>query len=115
MIATIFEYKLNEDNIEQYTEYARLLREHVNTIDGFISIETFQSKTDPQKSLTLAFFKDEKAVHTWRNHPEHRKGQSLGRELFYCDYRLRLADIKRDYTKNRRDQAPKYSQVLHHN
>lgn len=113
MIVMIFEYWLNEDNLDEYKQHAARLRQLATDIDGFISIEVFRSEFDPGKFLGLGFFRDEESVQAWRNLPEHRQAQALGRTLFFTDYRLCMAEVIRDYTKDRREQAPKDSRIVH--
>ena len=113
MIAMIFEYWLDEEYLNQYVDQATELRKHLPDLEGFISIERFRSESDPEKILALGFFEDEDAVQRWRNLPEHRQAQILGRKLFFTDYRLRMAEVKRDYSKERRQQVPIDSQRIH--
>ena len=82
-------------------------------VDGFISVERFQSLSDPDKLLSLSFFRDEQAVATWRTLAEHRGGQDSGRGGIFADYRLRVASVIRDYGMNDRDQAPTDSRKTH--
>ena len=114
MIVMIFEYWLHPDHLDEYGEHATLLRELVQEIDGFISIERYQSETDPDKLLALGVFRDESAVRAWRRLPEHRRAQALGRERLMTDYRLRMATVDRDYSLRRRHSVPTDSQQFHH-
>ena len=107
MIAMVFEVWLKEGAHKQdYLDQAAKLRELVESIDGFISIERFESLYEPGKILSLGFFRDENAIHEWRNLPEHREAQILGRKKFFSDYRLRIAEVNRDYGMQDRQQAP---------
>jgi heme-degrading monooxygenase HmoA len=82
-------------------------------VDGFISIERFQSLTNPDKLLSLSFWRDEAAVAQWRNIERHRQTQQFGREQAFADYRLRVAGVLRDYGMNEREQAPQDSRQRH--
>jgi heme-degrading monooxygenase HmoA len=82
-------------------------------IDGFISVERFQSLADPAKLLSLSVFRDEDAVRAWRNLPGHRAAQARGRAAILDDYRLRVARVLRDYGKTARDEAPPDSHRAH--
>ena len=113
MIAVIFEVWPTTEDKEGYLEEAARMRELLDTIDGFISIERFSSLVDNDKLLSLSFFRDEEAVNEWRNTLAHRKAQALGRSKYFVDYRLRVAEVVRDYSKNDRDQAPKDSLEIH--
>lgn len=113
MIAVIFEVWPAEDKAHQYFDIAAALRPELNTIDGFISIERFESLSTKGKYLSLSFWRDEKAVHSWRNQEAHRLAQNQGRHGVFANYRLRVASVIRDYGMNERDQAPEDSRETH--
>ena len=112
MIAVIFE--VWPARREDYLDIAAELRPHLEQIDGFISVERFESLTEKGKMLSLSFFRDEAAVEAWRNVAEHRAAQAKGRGGIFKDYRLRIAGVIRDYGMNERAQAPKDSKAAHH-
>ena len=114
MIAVIFEVWPADGRKADYLDLAQHLREDLQKMDGFVSVERFQSLTDAGKLLSLSFWRDEEAVAAWRNHAQHRTTQAAGRRGIFRDYRLRVASVLRDYgmTANR-DQAPIDSQNVH--
>ena len=111
MIAVIFEVWPNRR--EDYLDIAAELRPLLQQIDGFISVERFESLTEKGKILSLSFFRDEEAVKAWRNVAEHRVAQGKGRGGIFKDYRLRIAGVIRDYGLNDRAQAPTDSKAAH--
>jgi heme-degrading monooxygenase HmoA len=114
MIAVIFEVWPADGRRESYLDHAARLRPELERIDGFISVERFQSITDPGKMLSLSFWRDEAAVARWRNHAQHRATQSAGRSGVFQNYRLRVAAVVRDYgMRERREQAPQDSRQVH--
>ena len=113
MIAVIFEVNLNEDLKQDYLDIAAKLRPLLDDIDGFISIERFESLSQPGNVLSLSFWRDEKAVEAWRSLEAHRTAQLKGRAGIFSDYRIRVADVLRDYSKFERAQAPQDSQNFH--
>jgi heme-degrading monooxygenase HmoA len=114
MIAVIFEVEPAEGERQAYLDLAAALRPQLETMDGFISVERFQSITDPGKMLSLSFWRDEDAVRAWRTHAAHRSTQGKGRAGIFKDYRLRIAEVARDYGMNeRREQAPDDSRKAH--
>ncbi|MBO6825233.1 MAG: antibiotic biosynthesis monooxygenase [Sneathiella sp.] len=113
MIAVIFEVEPAEGKRADYLNIAAELRPLLDQIDGFISIERFQSLTHGNKILSLSFWRDEAAIAEWRNLEHHRLAQSEGRAGVFEDYRLRVAPVDRDYGLLKRDQAPEDS-VTHH-
>ena len=106
MIAVIFEVTPKAEGKAQYFDIALGLKEHLQQIDGFISVERFQSLVEPEKFLSLSFWRDEDAIKTWRSHMEHQSAQHQGRSELFADYRLRVASVVRDYGLNEREQAP---------
>jgi len=113
MIAVIFEVWPKPEHKAEYLDLAAELKPILETIDGFISVERFESLTEKGKILSLSFFRDEKAVEAWRNMPQHRKTQGKGRARIFADYRLRIAGVIRDYGMRDREQAPKDSRIAH--
>lgn len=113
MVAVIFEVIPKEGRKDDYLDVAARLRPLLETIDGFISVERFQSLTDPMKYLSLSFFRDEEAIRAWRNQPPHRGAQAAGRNDIFDNYRLRIAHVVRDYGLFDRDEAPDDSRARH--
>ncbi|MFQ0813247.1 antibiotic biosynthesis monooxygenase [Brucella anthropi] len=114
MIAVIFEvWPADDDRRGQYLDIAADLRKDLAKIDGFLSIERFQSLAEPGKLLSLSFWRDEEAVRQWRNLPSHRAAQGQGRDGVFENYRLRVADVMRDYGLKERIQAPEDSRAVH--
>lgn len=111
MIAVIFEVKPRPGRRDAYLELAAGLRPLLESMDGFISIERFQSLTDPDKVLSLSIWRDEEAVAAWRRLEQHRSAQEAGRKSIFEDYRLRVAAVLRDYGMNERRQAPEDSRA----
>ena len=106
MIAVVFEVWPDPDNRSRYLDLAAELKPLLESIDGFISVERFESLTESGKMLSLSFFRDEQAVMAWRNTLEHRKAQALGRSGYFLNYRLRVCEVLRDYGMRERDQIP---------
>lgn len=113
MIAVIFEVEPKPGRRDHYLDIAADLRPLLDEIDGFISIERFESLTQPGRILSLSFWRDEQAVAEWRRLERHRAAQSQGRQVVFADYRLRVAEVIRDYGMNEREQAPTDSRERH--
>ena len=113
MIAVLFEAEVTPASQERYLALAAELKPLLAQIDGFISIERFQSLADPARLLSLSFWRDEAAVKAWRNSEQHRAAQSLGRNGAFDNYRLRIASVVRDYGLNDRNEAPDDSRAFH--
>jgi heme-degrading monooxygenase HmoA len=113
MIAVIFEVWPAEGHRQEYLDIAAELRPLLDDIDGFISIERFESLSEPGKVLSLSFWRDEEAVTAWRSLTAHRKAQRRGRTEIFANYRLRIAGVVRDYGLTDRDEAPPDSRTIH--
>ena len=113
MIAVIFEVQPNAGRKDAYLDAAARLKPQLEKMDGFISVERFESLSQPGKFLSLSIWRDEEAVRQWRNIEEHRKVQDAGRQSIFADYRLRVAQVIRDYGLNERAQAPADSRARH--
>ena len=113
MIAVIFEVKPKPGRKDAYLGAAADLKPLLETMDGFISVERFESLTDKGKLPSLSFWRDEAAVQAWRNTMEHRRTQARGRAQIFADYHLRIASVVRDYSMTDREQVPKDSRAVH--
>lgn len=113
MIAVIFEVLPDPARKQDYLETAAEIRPLLDQVDGFISVERFQSLSDPAKLLSLSFFRDEAAVQNWRKLTAHRRAQTKGRNGIFTDYHLRIAHVIRDYGMFDRDEAPDDSRAHH--
>lgn len=113
MIAVIFEAWPAPGEQGRYLDLAAALRSGLDDIDGFLSIERFESLAEPGKLLSLSFWRDEAAVARWRNSGEHRATQTAGRHGVFTNYRLRIAEVARDYGMTDRAQAPVDSLEVH--
>lgn len=108
MIAVIFEVEPSKAGYKTYLEHAAALKPLLETMDGFISVERFQSLSNPDKLVSLSFWRDEASIRKWREHADHRTTQAVGRAGVFDDYRLRVASVDRDYGLYERDQAPPF-------
>jgi heme-degrading monooxygenase HmoA len=113
MLAVIFEVWPAEGRSAEYFDLAAGLRADLECIDGFVSIERFESLATPGKFLSLSFWRDEEAIRVWRGLERHRAAQASGRAGVFADYRLRVATVIRDYGMNERTQAPRDSRDVH--
>ena len=109
MFAVIFEVKPKDEGKNEYLKIASELREYLKNQDGFISIERFQSLMEDDKILSLSFWRDEESMKKWRNMLEHRTAQKKGREDLFHSFRIRVAQVVRDYSESDRAEAPEDS------
>jgi len=113
VIAVIFEVWPAEGRAAEYFDLAAALKADLEKIDGFVSVERFESLTTRGKYLSLSFWRDDEAVRRWRNLTAHRMAQAKGRGGVFADYRLRVASVMRDYGMKERAGAPEDSRKTH--
>lgn len=112
MIAVIFEVWPHPDKKQDYLDMAKEMRPIAERIDGFISVERFESLTEPGKLLSISTFRDEAALDQWRKTIAHRAAQKKGRDHYFSNYRLRVASVIRDYGMTEREEAPADSRAV---
>lgn len=113
MIAVLFEFWPSDEGKADYFDLASALKPELERVDGFISIERFESLTTPGKYLSMSLWRDEDALRAWRNLESHRRAQARGRGGIFTDYRLRVTAVLRDYGMHDRAQAPQDSRERH--
>jgi len=109
MFAVIFEVTPTTEGKEEYLAIAARLKEFLAGQNGFISIERFQSLVEEGKMLSLSFWETEPDIASWRNQLDHREGQRKGKDSLFKSYRIRVAEVVRDYTEMNRAEAPQDS------
>ena len=113
MPAVIFEFEAIEGKRDDYLALAEELNRTVASVDGFLSIERFESLGRPGRYVSISYWRDEAAIENWRNLQVHREAQQAGRESIFRDYRLRVAQVLRDYGMQERSGAPPDSRAAH--
>jgi heme-degrading monooxygenase HmoA len=113
MIAVIFEFTPAEGRFPDYMRLVDSLRADLEKAEGFISLERFESITTKGKFISLQFWRDDECVRKWRTLQKHREAQKQGRAGIFKDYRLRIAQVSRDYTMDKRKEAPDDSVKIH--
>jgi len=106
MFAVIFEMEPEKERAQEYFDLAAELRPELEKIDGFISVERFTSMNNEGKYLSVSFWRDENALNQWREHLGHRDAQEKGLNNIFQNYRIRVAEVIRDYGKDNRKEAP---------
>lgn len=113
MIVMVFEFEVDPNELDEYLKESANLRQHLAGIDGFISVERFENTAQPGRFVAIGYFENEDSVQRWRNLPQHRRTQTLGRSKFFTGYRLVMAAVTRDYTRDLRATAPQDSNMAH--
>ena len=98
MYAVIFEVELQEGGQEQYLAIAAQLKKQLVEMPGFLSIERFESLVNEGKLLSLSFWERKEDISNWKKNLDHMNAQTQGRARLFKDYRIRLAQVYKDYT-----------------
>lgn len=105
MIVVVFQVTMREGQEQRYFDLAAELRPELEKIEGFVSVERFQSLATPGKYVSLSFWRDEEAVRRWRSQGAHRIAQELGKKEIFADFRISIGHLVRDYTLAERAAA----------
>jgi heme-degrading monooxygenase HmoA len=106
MFVVVFEVQPKPGREQDYLDIAASLKPDVERIEGFISVERFQSMTNPGKLVSVSYWQDDAAVKRWREHAKHHLAQLSGRGQIFADYRITVAEVERQYGMFERAQAP---------
>jgi heme-degrading monooxygenase HmoA len=96
MVITIFRNHLRPEHQNEYAEWAARIHDIAVRMPGFISIKTFTA--DDGERVSIVEFESEETMRAWREQPDHRQAQELGRKLFYSEYRIQVCRPIRDYS-----------------
>ncbi|EKO4003593.1 antibiotic biosynthesis monooxygenase [Vibrio fluvialis] len=97
MIAVLFEAHAASDKKERYFELAATLKPLLSEIEGFISIERFQSTTDPDKCISLSWWENEAAIQQWKHNIHHQMAQDEGKRDLFSSYTINVLTSVREY------------------
>lgn len=101
MIAVLFEADAIPEQQDRYFELAAELKPLLDDVEGFISIERFQSLSTQGKILSLSWWENEASVLAWKKNPKHQAAQSEGRNSVFSFYRIRVVEVLRDYSSEK--------------
>jgi heme-degrading monooxygenase HmoA len=98
MMVVVFQVTMREGRTQDYFDLAAELRPELERVEGFISVERFQSLAEPGKYVSLSFWRDQAAIESWRAQRRHRAAQERGKREIFADFRISVAEVVRDYT-----------------
>ena len=93
MLVVIFRAQLG-DMDESYAKTAKKMRELATDIYGCVEIS---SVTEGGQEITVSYWESEEQIIAWKNDPEHRRAQQLGKEKWYRSYQVEIASVEREY------------------
>ncbi|HEX9648697.1 MAG TPA: antibiotic biosynthesis monooxygenase [Alphaproteobacteria bacterium] len=98
MYAVIFEFRVKPGQLDAYLGWTERLRERLGKVDGFLSIERFQSLSGEGRYVSISFWRDRAAVTAWRADPLHANAQAEGKAHVFAEFRLRTAKVVHEIT-----------------
>lgn len=105
MIAVLFEADVTPAQQARYLQLAAELKPLLADIEGFISIERFQSLSTEGKILSLSWWQNEEAVLQWKRNVMHKAAQEEGRKSIFAFYRIRIMQLAREYSSENREKT----------
>jgi heme-degrading monooxygenase HmoA len=93
MFAVIFKARTKQFD-EAYSTTAARLR--TLAMEDFGCIE-FISCSEGEDEIAISYWESEEQIRAWKQHPEHRAAQMLGKEKWYRDYQVQVVEVLRDY------------------
>jgi heme-degrading monooxygenase HmoA len=89
-IVTVFRSRLRPESAPEYHETAQRMVELARTMPGFIDFKSFEA--DDGERVSIITFASMETHRAWRDHPEHREAQRLGRDRFYATYDISVSE-----------------------
>ncbi|WP_105631557.1 antibiotic biosynthesis monooxygenase family protein [Cronobacter dublinensis] len=105
MIAVLFEAQALPQAQQRYFDLAAGLKPLLADAPGFIDLERFQSLTAPDRFLSLSWWESEEAVRQWKGNLMHQAAQQEGKARIFAHYRIRVAQVLRDYSSDTKDNS----------
>lgn len=102
MIFTVFRSRLRDD-AREYSRVAREMETLARQMPGFVSFKTFAHPDGERCSIVE--FADWQSHNAWAKHPRHVEAQRRGRDEFYDEYSIAVAEVKRAYDFSRDEIA----------
>jgi len=94
MVVTIFRSRLRPGVEAEYGPLAERMFALAASLPGFVASKDYVA--DDGERVAVIEFASDAAHAAWRDHPEHRRVQQLGRERFYAAYRLQVCHVAKE-------------------
>jgi len=96
MILTVFRSRMRPGFDSAVLEkIGARMYELATQMPGFISYKDFTAADG--ESVSLVEFESAESLLAWREHPEHKEAQRLGREQFFSEYQIQICTPSRSY------------------
>ena len=93
-VVCIFRSTRTDHSTADYQEWSERMNRLVVTMPGYISHASFRDDAS-RAGITVSYFRSLEMLNAWREMPDHRAAQALGRSRFYENYEIEVAEIVR--------------------
>jgi heme-degrading monooxygenase HmoA len=103
MVVVLFRSRLTEAAGDDYADMAAEMVAAARTMPGFIDVKGFTAPDGER--MTIVHWQDLETMKAWRDHARHREAKRLGRERWYANYTIEIAEVVQT-REFRREDAP---------
>ena len=96
MVVVVFRSRLKPGIEPEIEEADARMAALAATMPGYISYRQYAAADG--EGIAVVEFESHETVKAWREHPEHREAQRLGKERWLSEYRITVCDAVRDYS-----------------
>ncbi|HEY5023718.1 MAG TPA: antibiotic biosynthesis monooxygenase [Acidimicrobiales bacterium] len=90
-IVTVFRSRLRPESVDEYHHTAQRILDLARTMPGFVEFKAFEA--DDGERVSIVTFESRETHRAWRDHPEHRDAQQMGRDRFYSSYDISVCEV----------------------
>jgi len=94
-ISVIFVAQRTDADAMGYARAATMMETLAAQQEGYIAMDSVRGSDG--LGITVSYWTDEASAKAWRDHPEHTAIRNAGRDLWYSDYSLHVAEVTRSY------------------
>ncbi len=98
MISVIIKYEICSGMEAEFQEALDTLKERVKGYDGFLGEEACKNLENEKLYISIFYWRDRESIKSWRNDPEHKRIQQLGRDRILKWYEIQIAEVEREYS-----------------
>lgn len=96
MYAVIFRAEINKFD-QSYYDMAARMQELAKSKYGCIE---FTAVTEGNQEIAISYWDNEEQIIAWKQDPDHKTAQELGRSKWYKSYKVQIVKVEREYAGN---------------
>ena len=94
-ISVIFVAQRTQLDVDGYARAAAMMEELAARQEGYVGMDSVRGADG--LGITISYWTDEASAKAWRDHPDHAEIRDAGRDRWYSDYSLHVAQVTRSY------------------